>query len=486
MEYTHPHPINIVENTFKYCFLLLLPFFRVLFFYTQGFYQWVRGAWFDLLIVLLIILFGYIRWVFNTFKVANRGIYVSKGIFIWQKRFIPYTNVATVIVESPFYWMPIRAVRVTLDTNAGGKHRYDVSLTMRREDALNLMMKSQLPLRGNEGIRKTYRPKNFYIGVLSLLTSNSLSGVLFASALISQTGDILGREFENQLVSQLTQIVHTLAFGLPPAAAIVGYTLLGGWLVGFLLGLIHHKNFTASRQGNSLYISEGSLIRRYYSLDVKKIHFVQLRQSLTTKFLGLFMVFVHVSGYGKQKNSLAVLMPAATRREAERNLQLLLPEMPFDRTEVHPHKDGIWGFLFKPLVLIFVFLAAAIFLYWFLPSFRGTVVFMAIMAEIPCIWFLILKITAFSHTGIGYTDAVYTLRYSYAYRLYTVSVPANRVVKVQFKQNPWQHFSSSNHRCTVVVYTYAEGRQRHVLPNMDRAEVEAFFSMHGLGIQPAE
>ncbi len=62
---------------------------------------------------------------------------------------------------------------------------------------------------------------------------NTLTGVVFASTLISQSGNLLGKEFEDQLVVKLTDIARVLAFGLPPAAALLAYILLGGWLISF-------------------------------------------------------------------------------------------------------------------------------------------------------------------------------------------------------------------------------------------------------------
>lgn len=103
-------------------------------------------------------------------------------------------------------------------------------------------------------MKKVYHPQWFYVAILSLITSNTLTGVLFASTFISQCGNLLGKEFEDLLVTKLTDLVRMLAFGLPPAAAVVGYVLLFGWLISFLMTIVRHIKFNVVRQGNNLEI----------------------------------------------------------------------------------------------------------------------------------------------------------------------------------------------------------------------------------------
>lgn len=52
------HPITILEFVSKYLFLLLIPVLRGLFYLlttSHDFYNWLAGAWVDLLVVLFIL-----------------------------------------------------------------------------------------------------------------------------------------------------------------------------------------------------------------------------------------------------------------------------------------------------------------------------------------------------------------------------------------------------------------------------------------------
>ena len=97
------------------------------------------------------------------------------------------------------------------------------------------------------------------------------------------------------------------------------------------------------------------------------------------------------------------------------------------------------------------------------------VLYLGIMAEIPAVWYLLVKILSFFHTGIGTGGDTYTFRYTYGYRINTVAVPRKRIIKLKIRRSLFQVMSGC---CDVIVYTFSEGRQRHVIPNLNYEEVK--------------
>jgi putative membrane protein len=467
MEYKKAHPVNIVESTSRFYILLLLPILRGLLFSGGNLYIWLKGAWFDILIIAAIILLGYIRWYFNMFRIDEDGLTIFRGIFLIKKEFIQYDRIASVAVEYPFYLKPLRAVRVQVDTDAGRKRRADFSMTMRRRDAEELLEKSKARLITGDQMTKSYSPKLFYIGVLSLISSNSFTGVIFASTLISQSGRLLGKEFEDLIMNNLTRLAEFLALGLPPAAAIIAYLLIGGWLISFIINIVRHKDFTVTRRDSSLLVEAGIITPRKISIDVNQINLVEIHQTLTTKILGFYSVFIHCTGYGKQKNTISVLIPAAEKHEATRNLELLLPEIPFVKKSIKPKLRNLSRFILVPSVLI-ASVAVAIWLCNRLfPSWGGLILFLGIMLEIPLVWYLLVRIFSFTHTGAGVRDGIFTIHYTKRFLFNRVSIPVEKVSKVVFSQTLFQRTTNC---CDVIVYTYSEGTKKHVVQNLNYTE----------------
>lgn len=464
MEYKHSHVINIVEHTSKYLILLLVPVVRALLFTNVGFYAWIQGAWLDILTILFIASAGLIAWYRYTYCFAENGIYIKKGIFIVKERFIPYCKLSVVSIQHPFYLIPLKAVKLSADTDGGLPSVADFQVTIYKKQLDPIMDKVKQSFVHPGEIKRVYLPKNFYIAILSFVVSNSLTGVLFVSTFISGLGKALGKEYENQVVEQLTSLAKVLAFGIPPAAAIIAYVILGGWAVSFVLNLIRNFRFSATRQGGGLEIQRGIITKRRYFITVKRINLIELRQTLLTKWFGLYTAFIHSNGYGKGKDELSILMPAAEKHNLQKNIRMLLPEIPLCKPTLKSEKKFFGRFIFPPIWFIVGATTVWILGYWFFPEYTQMVTFIGIMISIPCWWFLFVKITSFFHTGIGLVDEVYTFNYSYGYRIKTVAVPMRRITKVKIRRSVFQLMSGS---CDVVVYTYSEGKKRHVIPGLE-------------------
>jgi len=464
MKFKHSHPINIIEYTSRFLVLLVFPIIRALFLKKMDFYTWLQGAWFDLLILLAIITLGVIAWWRYVYSLDDDGIHIKKGIILVRSRFIPYEKLSVVSVEKPFYFIPIHAVRVTADTNGGLPKVPDFKITILKSELGSIISHVTQPFKKGSELKRVYYPKNRYITLLSFVVSNSLTGVLFVSTFISGLGKVLGKEFENQVFVRLTTIANFLAFGVPPLAATIGLAILGGWGVSFIINLIKHLKFSVIRQGTILDIKSGLFTKRRYLISVKRINLIELRQSLFTKAMGIYTALIHSNGYGKKKDELSLLMPAGRRVDISQNFCLLLPEIPICKPTLKPDKKHMFRFVWPSMLLSLVVSIAWIYAYNSFPKYNSVILFIGLMAQLPCLWFVIVRFFAFWHTGIGLANEVYTFTYTKGFQFKTVSVPRHRVVKVIVRQSPFQ---IKNKSCNLIIYTFSEGKKKHLLQSLN-------------------
>lgn len=475
MKYNRSHFINVFESTSKYLVLLVFPVFRALFFSKFDLYIWIQGAWFDIIIIMAIIGLGLISWYKYSYCLAEHGIHIRKGIMFVKHRFIAYNDLSIVSIEKPFYLIPFRAVRIKADTDGGGNKKADFAITIYSGNVDEIRIKVTSPFINRQDIKRVYLPKNLYIAILSFVVSNSITGVLFMSTLISGMGKVLGKEVEVQFMDRLTRITEILAFGVPPAAAIIAITILGGWGVSFFLNLIRHLRFSVTRQSNNLKIQTGLVTYREYLISKSRINLIELRQTLITKLCGLYIALIHCNGYGKNKDELSVLMPACVKSDLEKNMHLLLPEIPFCKRTIKPKLRYLSRFLFPPLTWIFSLLAAWLIARLVFPNFSELSLFVLIMSEILCVWFLFVKILSYFHTGVGFKNNVYTFSLTYGYRFKTIAIPSQRIVKLTLRQSLFQLTSGC---CDIVVLSYSEGKKRHVVPNVNFADAKEMFELN--------
>ncbi|MFQ8599675.1 MAG: PH domain-containing protein [Oscillospiraceae bacterium] len=320
MQKYHPHPVNIFENMAQFLFLLIIPLVRGLLTSTDGFGAWIEGAWMDIAVLLLIFTLSAVKWSMTTYEICQTGLQVQMGVLVRKSFFLPQQKLASIVIEAPFHLIPLKP----LSSNGyrlEEPQKYDFMITISKERAADIFKRREQLNTSKNFVKRSYRPKNIYVFVLSALLSNSFAGVIFAAAFISNTGKLLGEQFESRLVGTFAQYAKLFAFGLPPAAAAVGYLLLFGWLIAFSRNLIRHKNLVVTRNHTSLYIKSGIFTKRKFSLLTRHINYINIRQSITTKLLGLSSVFVNCTGYGKEKNESSVLMPPigkGTRRQPVR------------------------------------------------------------------------------------------------------------------------------------------------------------------------
>lgn len=471
------HPLAIVHAFSRYILLLLLPLLRSLLLLRGDVVVWAKGAWLDILVLMLVVGFGVAQWLCTTYALQSKGMYVESGVLFNEARYIPYANLSSAVMERPFYLRPFRIVRMRLETDSGSPSRADVSLLLRESQARTLVEKgteslAHEPVRpGGETEPKVYRPRPLYIAILSLITSNSLTGVLFLSTFLSQTGKILGEEFEKLLVHSLTRIVRFLAFNIPPAAVMAAAILLGGWGIAFLINLINHLGFRAVRQGKRLFIEAGFFTRRKYYLAVERINFLTLRQSLLTKLFGFCSAFINCTGYGKEKNELSVLLPAADKADLRRNLRMILPEIRVSERQYHPPRQTIMRFLNPPIWTILGLLAGFCLLGKLFPALTTLIRFFAVMAEIPAVWWLFVKIAAYFHVGIGIRGDICTFYSTFGYAFFTTVLHKDKIAKVEVRQSLFQRMSGS---ADVRVYTFAETQHHVRVHNLPLVQAEEF------------
>lgn len=467
------HPINILENTSKFLILLLIPILRtliaVLLSHGEGFLAWFKGAWLDLSIVLLIIGLGIYNWYLYEFSFDEKGIYINKGIIFKDKKFIPTTNISYLSIKTPWYYRPFKIVRLKADTDGGPFTSADFHITVKESYALALSNKIKKNITKHKKIKKYYIPHSLYLAVFSFLTSNSLTGAIYLSASISQIGNFFGKDIQNKLFIEFKKITNILAFGLPPFAAIIAYIILGTWVISFFINLLQNLNFCVIRQNNHLQISSKFISKQFFLISIDKINAVITRQSLWTKIFHLSSVLVDCTGYGKHKSEIGVLFPCGTSGDLKNSLKMILPEIEFVKRQTKPKLINLSRFLIPPGTLTLCVIGLFLLSLHFFPSFRKSIILLFIILIIPCLWWLFVKIYAFLFSGIGANDKILTLNYTFGYQILGVSIPKNKISKIEISQTLFQ---LSTKCCDVTFHTYGEGRKRYKVLNLNLPEVK--------------
>ncbi len=467
------HPFLVFDCMSRYLLFLLFPLIRSLSLLQGNFAGWWSGFWMDIAAVGLILILGFIYWFCYLYRLDDQEIFIRKGVLVSSRWRIRYKDLATFSLEKPWYLRPFRVVRVKMDTDAGSRKKADVVLLLNRKETSRLAEAVGREIEGEKTPARSYRTRALYVALLSFLTSNTLSGVLFASTLISQSGRLFGEEAQRLFFDTLTNLAQTIVFWLPPAAAIFAFVLLGGWIVAFLLNLIRHLRFRVFRKGNSLTINAGLFTLKETELSVSRINYILMRQSFLTKLFGFYSVFLNCSGYGKGSDELSALFPALDERELNRSLRFFLPEYRLRYRKIRPIKRAFTRFIIPPASWLLAVIGVFIFFYSSMENFRALLIFLLIMTSLPLLWWLFVKITAFFHSGAGIKNNLCTFSLTYGFRIYTLAIPKERIAKIEVRASLFQRMI---HCCDLIVIPYSEQPHRFVIQNLSEEETESFLS----------
>ncbi|MCI8442076.1 MAG: PH domain-containing protein [Provencibacterium sp.] len=472
-EWRHSHPFLILHNLKGFFYMLIIPLVRgFVTAFGGGLAAWLNSAWVDILVFVFILLGSVWQWRCCTYRFDRRGLHARQGILIRRTYYIPLQKIATLCAVHSFYLRPFGAVNLRADTLAGSKKRNDFSLFVSKSEAQRILQLRLQAVSSSSSLTRQYRPKSLYVAALAAFSSSSFAGVVFLATLVSQTGKLLGNEFSERIYGTFSRVTHLLAFGLPPAAAALGYLLLFGWLCAFTVNFIRHKNFCLRRQGNALYITGGIFTKREYAVAVQSINFLDIRQSVLSWLLRFCSVHIHAVGYSKHSDDVSGVVPAVRTRDVQKTLHLFFPEFIPDKRQLKHNWGALFKFIGDPSWGCILIPVCTLLLRWLLPDWGDFIGWVGFMLCFPAYWFLTVRLIDYFTSGIAREGDRFTLRYSSGYFLHTVVLPRDKIAWVCLRQSPIQYFDK---KCDLLVFSFSEGERRHHIRNLDwQAAAELF------------
>lgn len=468
------HPLRILRYCTKYLWLLVFPIIRGAYHFAskEDVVDWLRGTWFDLLILGAILLFGFLIWFFRRFTVENDQIYVQDGLIFTRRRYLPLRNLSAMTIEYPLLLRPVGAAYLCADTASGLLEATDIKLMIRTRDEQEFR-RSVPQIR--QGKRYHYRHQGGFWRVMlfSMIFSSGLSGAVYFAMFWFQFGRI-ARDLIEQF--QLTETISTASeevarrlMGIPPAAVTIGFFILSMWLLSFLRNVSRYGGFEMQSDQRMVAIKSGLLTRRHILLINRKINFVDIRQNLLTKLCRIFSLAVNIPGYGNQQGSIPVCLPILTQKERDATVPMIFPGIQITHRTMKPPKSSWFGYICGPLYAGLAVFPLFHYARDFLPQIADIIDFLHLMIFIPIIWKLIIQIVAFFTTGLSITEGRICVRYCNWTTFHTIIADTDTIVKVRVHQHIWQRWAG---KCHVMIYFQSEVMRRCHLWSMDYATVQ--------------
>lgn len=323
------HFIKFFSYTTKYFWLLVIPLLRSLYslaFSPDALGSWLRGSWLDIIVLLAIIAFAWLRLISVSYSFDGEKIEVRRGIIAVSQDVVFYSQISTLSLKQGIFYRALGAVKVYVATNAGIFDRADITLVMKKRDAdrLYLFMKRSRV----KSLGYSVSPNKPRLLIFSLLFSSTLSGVLVALAFIMETSQVFDREAEAKLIlDTLSEFANRLAHIIPPAAAGVSAVILISWLTSFITNLFYFWDYIITKTKDSIYIKSGLIAKNRHIIYLERVNYIDLRQSMLAMLLRVSSLHCHCSGYGSTgRSELSVVLPITPGKEVRSTIREVFPD----------------------------------------------------------------------------------------------------------------------------------------------------------------
>lgn len=458
----HEHPLKILKYSAKNIWLLIFPLIRGIRAYrldVNRLYEWFRGSWFDILIILIILLFGYIKWKFSLISVSNNTITHIRGIIFKVRTDIPIRNISSVTIEHPFHLRIFRAVKFYADTRSGTTASNDMFLLLKRRTSDEIMKKIPSASR-HDSIKYSHKPKLYLIFLFSALFSSSLSGIIYIGAFFFQAGEIAKDIILTSIDIISAETSKFIISTIPPVIWGIIIFLLSTWIISFIVNLIRYSGFSIRHDSDIIEIKCGYLTKRRFNIFMKKINYIDIRQNVIMKLFRVMSVNISCSGYGSNTKNLPVLVPIITKRTLNENLSDIVHARFSISKQYKPKITSFWQYIWFSVIISALILPLTSIITYFFPPFHQLAVFVTVMAEIPALWSVVVKLTALCTSGITFNDGYIQINYSKGFSFHTAIAEPEKVAKFYIKQSPFQRIFK---KCTVSIYFGSEVSVRHTV-----------------------
>ncbi len=429
------HFLTVWYNSRKWCLLLLVPFLRAFVWDQQGWTLVFASAW-DIILSGVLIVLSLVRWRGSRYRI-HRGLQISHRFLWFHRLWVQAEDAASIEVECTPLMALFGARRVRMNT-AGLRSRSDATVMMSAENSRLLLGQKRLPV--------SQRMCSWWaVTLMAASGSNAALGMLTLAPVLRQAAGLLGED-KNKFINEAGRLFAT---ALPAVLQIMANLMLLGWGFAFANQWMRTHGFYAGKSGASLHIKSGLFTRRDIRIDMHKITTLELRQTLLMRLFRLYTATITAAGYGRERGTRPVLVPAARSRHMRTLLNRLLTNFPVSAVSLRPVKSGWIRYVGPPLIAFLLF-----FFTWAMAWEK----ILSLIGIIGSAWWMLVRLIGFFHSGMGVSHHAVSIRYPKGLAFYEVHIPLEVADSITITR---LHLRRPGDLCTVEVRTFGEKRRRH-------------------------
>ena len=328
----------------------------------------------------LMLLYCAFRWRYTFVSAEENTLIYETGKFLKKRVAIPFEKINTIDMGRNLFERLVGTCRLKIDTGAYStsqeKNRSEMNLVftlaeadeirgyiLRRAeaDAEAALGSGKNPIVSKEpdwviragagdfilyGLTSSSVWKLFWMIVLAVMCVAEL-----AEGLLAQTAEAV-LPFAEDAIETVTQ--HNLFTLMLLLGAVYLGTAIISDVYTMVWASIRFYGFRVAREGRSVIVRYGLITEKNYTLQVRNIHALIVRQNLFQQMLGRCSVEAVCMGFGDEKDETALLLPIIKQSKLNALLGVILPEY-VTEMNIRPCKRA--GLLFHAVLPVAIWAA---------------------------------------------------------------------------------------------------------------------------------
>ncbi len=330
----------------------------------------------------LMLLYCAFRWRYTFVSAEENTLIYETGKFLKKRVAIPFEKINTIDMGRNLFERLVGTCRLKIDTGAYStsqeKNQSEMNLVftlaeadeirgyiLRRAeadaDAEAALGSEKNPIVSKEpdwviragagdfilyGLTSSSVWKLFWMIVLGVMCVAEL-----AEGLLAQTAEAV-LPFAEDAIETVTQ--HNLFTLVLLLAAVYLGTAIVSDVYTMVWASIRFYGFRVAREGRSVIVRYGLITEKNYTLQVRNIHALIVRQNLFQQMLGRCSVEAVCMGFGDEKDETALLLPIIKQSKLNALLGVILPEY-VTEMNIRPRKRA--GLLFHAVLPVVIWAA---------------------------------------------------------------------------------------------------------------------------------
>ena len=411
-----------------------------------------------LLVSLLMLLYCAFKWRYTFVSAEENTLIYESGKFIKKRVAIPFEKINTIDMGRNIFERMVGTCRLKIDTGAYSnrqeKNNAEMNLVFSLKEAEEIrsfiLGRAELDSRAEEAengksVVAAKEPDwvvKAGIGdfVLYGLTSSSVWKLFW----IIIVGFFFVAELAQGMMGQLLEFIMPYVEWTTDFISRTNIVLiLLGMLIFFLItalisdvwtviwAAIRFYDFRVAREGRNVIVRYGLITVKNYTLQVRNIHALIIKQNVFQQMLGRCSVEAVCMGFGDEKTETALLLPIIKTGDLNKLLDVILPEYVTEMNIRPKNKAGIYYHIVRPAVIWGAILAGACIGCSYLSGVSTLVNALAVAAFAAVI---VSRLLSYKNTALDWNENVVSVQRG-GFKKVAYRIRTDAVQEVQLKTN---------------------------------------------------